>query len=113
MTDGAQHSDIFQVIGRFNLRSGTEATWDAAFRERIGEAASAPGWLGVASWVPVAHPSQRIVVGRWRATADFDAWTQTESYVRTKQILDSCQTSAPDIEWFRSASILDEAPAPG
>jgi len=112
MTDDAQQGEIFQVVGRFKLRPGAEATWDAAFRERIEDATSAPGWLGVASWAPVAEPSQRIVVGRWRATADFDAWTETKSYIRTKQILDSCQTSAPDIEWFRSVRILDEAPAP-
>ncbi|SVD35983.1 uncharacterized protein METZ01_LOCUS388837, partial [marine metagenome] len=29
MADGAQQSKIFQVVGRFNLRTGTEATWDA------------------------------------------------------------------------------------
>ena len=98
MTDGAQQGEIFQVVARFNLRPGSEATWDAAFRERIEEAASAPGWLGVASWAPVAEPSQRIVVGRWRAATDFDAWTETESFIRTKQTLDSCQTPGLDIE---------------
>jgi len=117
MSENAQQDEIFQVMGRFELRPGAEATWDAAFRERIEAAASAPGWLGVASWVPleapVDAPSQRIVVGRWRATADFDAWTGTESYIRTKEILDSCQASPPHIEWFRSVTILDEAPASG
>jgi len=113
MSEDARQGEIFQVIGRFNLRPGAEAAWDAAFRERIEAATSAPGWLGVASWAPVSEPSQRIVIGRWRARTDFDTWTQTESYIRTKEILDSCQTPPPDIEWFRSVAILDKALAPG
>ena len=113
MNENGQQGEIIQVVGRFNLRPGAEAAWDANFRERIEAAAAAPGWLGVASWAPVGEPAQRIVVGRWRATEDFDARTQTECYIRTKEILDSCQTSPPDIERFRSVAILDKAPAPG
>lgn len=107
MTDEEPQAPIFQVIGRFDLRSGQEAKWDSAFRERVEEAKSAPGWLGVSAWSPVENPSQRIVVGRWRSTADFEAWTQTESYRRTKVTLDSCQRTAPEIEWFRSVLIAD------
>ncbi len=112
MTDDGHQGEIFQVVGRFDLRPGAEATWDTAFRERVETAASAPGWLGVSAWAPVAQPSQRVVVGRWRSSADFDAWTRTESYLSTKATLDSCQTSAPDIEWFRSVLIVDSAQAP-
>jgi heme-degrading monooxygenase HmoA len=111
MTDDARPGQIFQVVGRFNLRPGAEATWDSAFRDRVETATAAPGWLGVATWAPVAEPSQRIVVGRWRSRADYEAWTLTESYLSTKATLDSCQTAAPDIEWFRSVLILDTAEA--
>ena len=107
MRDETQQGEIFQVIGRFNLRPSAEPAWDAAFRERVEAARSAPGWLGVSAWTPVEAASQRIVVGRWRSSADFDAWTQTESYRRTKSILDSCQATAPEIEWFRSVLIAD------
>ena len=107
MADGAQQGKIFQVVGRFNLRPGTEATWDATFRERVENAKSAPGWLGVSAWAPVENTSQRIVVGRWRSSADFEAWTKTQSYIQTKAMLDSCQTTAPKIEWFQSVLILD------
>lgn len=109
MTDDAHQGEIFQIVGRFDLRTGAEPTWDAAFQERIEAAASAPGWLGVAAWAPVAEPSQRVVVGRWRSMADYEAWALTESYLRTKVILDSCQSGAPEIEWFRSVTILDVA----
>ena len=107
MTDDTHRGEILQVVGRFSLRTGAESMWDAAFRERIEAAASAPGWLGVAAWAPVAEPSQRVVVGRWRSMADYEAWALTESYLRTKVTLDSCQSGAPDIEWFRSVTILD------
>ncbi len=111
MTGSEDQSEIFQVVGRFNLRPGAEAVWDAAFRERIEEAASAPGWLGVAAWAPLDAPQERIVVGRWRAREDYDAWALGESYLRTKSVLDSCQTAPPKIEWFRSVVIMDKAGA--
>ena len=111
MSDATEPGRIFQVVGRFSLRPGAEATWDAAFQERIEQAASAPGWLGVAAWAPVAEPSERVVVGRWRSKADYETWALTESYLRTKVTLDSCQTGAPDIEWFRSVTILDAGEA--
>lgn len=107
MTGDAHQGEIFQVVGRFSLRTGAEPIWDAAFQERIEAAASAPGWLGVAAWAPIAEPSQRVVVGRWRSMADYEAWALTECYLRTKITLDSCQSGASNIEWFRSVTILD------
>jgi len=111
MTDDTDQGGIFQVVGRFTLRPGTEAEWDAAFRERIEKAASAPGWLGVAAWAPLDAIHERIVIGRWRAREDYDAWALGESYLRTKSVLDSCQTAPPNIEWFRSVVIMDKAGA--
>lgn len=111
MSENAQQGEIFQVVGRFSLRPGAEAAWDAAFQERAEQAALAPGWLGVAAWAPVAEPSERVVVGRWRSKADYETWALTESYLGTKVTLDSCQMGAPDIEWFRSVTILDAAEA--
>ena len=53
--------------------------------------------------------SERVVVGRWRAREDYDAWARGESYLRTKSALDSCQAGPSEIEWFRSAVVMDKA----
>ena len=111
MTDDLQRGPVFQVIGRFELRRGREAKWDSVFRERVEAARSAPGWLGVSVWAPLGNLSQRIIVGRWRSSEDFEAWTQTDSHIQTKAALDSCQTADPEIERLQSVLIVDSADA--
>ena len=109
MVDGVPQGPVFQVIGRFELLPGREAQWDSILRGRVETARSAPGWLGVSVWAPANNPSQRVIVGRWRSLDDYDAWTQAESYIRTKRALASCQAAPPKIERFRSVFIVDEA----
>ena len=107
MADGVQPGPVFQVIGRFALRPGKEAQWESVLRERVEAARSAPGWLGVSVWAPADNPLQRVVVGRWRSPEAYDAWMQTESYIRTKAVLDTCQAAPPEIERFRSVFVVD------
>ena len=78
-------------------------------RERVEAARSAPGWLGVSVWAPADNPLQRVIVGRWRSPEAYDAWTQTESYIGTKTVLDECQAAPPEIEQFRSVFVVDAA----
>ena len=51
------------------------------------------------------------IVGRWRSSEDFEAWTQTDSHIQTKAALDSCQTADPEIERLQSVLIVDSADA--
>lgn len=98
---------MYQVLGRFQLIQGEEHRWDIAFRERVEEARGFEGWLGAAAWVPVDDARQRVVVGRWATRDDYDTWTLSPSYIRTKSLLDSCQASPPEIEWFTAAVVAD------
>ena len=91
------------------LRPGKEALWDSTLRERVEAARSAPGWLGASVWAPADNPLQRVIVGRWRSLEDYDAWMQTETYIRTKTVLNTCQAAPPEIERFRSVFIVDAA----
>jgi heme-degrading monooxygenase HmoA len=99
--------EVHQVVGRFQLIRGKEDQWDAAFRERVEEARDFDGWRGAAAWIPAGDDSQRVVVGRWVQRQDYENWTLSSSYSRTKELLDACQAGPPEIEWFAPAFVAD------
>ena len=98
---------MHQVVGRFQLIRGREDQWDAAFSERVEDARDFDGWLGAAAWIPAGDDSQRVVVARWVKREDYETWTLSASYSRTKTLLDACQAGPPEIEWFTPAFVAD------
>ena len=91
---------MVSVISETVLKSGREADWDAAYRERAADARNQEGWVDLHLLVPLDRPTSRVVVGTWRDRASWEKWHDTEVFRRTREILDEATESTDADRWF-------------
>ena len=88
------------VITETTLKSGQEATWDAAFKERLADARQQPGWVGLVLLIPEQQLQSRVVVGTWQSKQDWERWHTTEPFKRTRKTMDAATENHGEDRWF-------------
>jgi len=96
---------MMTIVTHVHLREGAGPDWDAAMRTRLSAARNASGWVGGQLLRPADKPDRRVIVGTWRARADWEAWHQDPQFAETRRRLDGLE-SGPAEHWWH-AVVLD------
>src|SRR5213594_2865976 len=96
---------MMTIVTHVQLREGAERDWDAAMRTRLSAARKASGWVGGQLLRPADKPDRRVIVGTWRARANWEAWHHDPQFTETRQRLDGLE-SAPAEHWWHDV-VLD------
>lgn len=91
---------MMTVITEIEITSGQEPQWDAAFRDRLEDAANQPGWVGIQLVIPLDAPNKRLVVGTWENRADWEAWHNTDVFRSTRERLNGVEQTSSDETWY-------------
>src|SRR2546428_11820312 len=67
-------------------------------RTRLSAARKASGWVGGQLLRPADKPDKRVIVGTWRARANWEAWHHDPQFTETRQRLDGLER-APAEHW--------------
>jgi heme-degrading monooxygenase HmoA len=102
---------MMTVITDTTVKSGHEADWDAAYRERAGDARKQDGWVDLHLLIPEDAPNMRVVVGTWRDKAAWEHWHGTEGFQRTRDALNAATESDGSERWFTVQEQLATQPA--
>jgi heme-degrading monooxygenase HmoA len=93
------------IVTHVHLREGAGRDWDAAMRTRLSAARKQSGWVGGQLLRPADKPDRRVIVGTWRARADWEAWHQDPQFAETRRRLDGLE-SGPAEHWWHEV-VLD------
>ena len=93
------------IVTYVHLRAGAGRGWDAVMRGRLSAARKRPGWVGGQLLRPAANEDKRVIVGTWRARADWDGWHHDPTFAETRQRLEGLET-APAEHWWHDV-VLD------
>ena len=74
-------------------------------RTRLSAAKKRPGWVGGQLLKQSDKPDRRVIVGTWRARADWEAWHQDPQFAETRRRLDGLE-SGPAEHWWHDV-VLD------
>jgi heme-degrading monooxygenase HmoA len=96
---------MMTIVTHIHLKEGAGPSWDGAMRTRLAAAKKRPGWIGGQLLRLSAKPDRRVIVGTWRAQADWEAWHHDPQFARTRQQLDELE-SAPAEHWWHEV-VLD------
>ncbi len=100
---------MMTVITETSVKEGREADWDAAYRERAGDARRQDGWVDLHLLIPEDDPRKRVVVGTWRDKAAWERWHETEGFQRTRDALNAATENDGSDRWFIVAEQLTMA----
>ena len=75
------------IVTHVQLKDETGRDWDTAMRTRLTAARKRPGWVGGQLLQPADKPRTRVIVGTWRAHADWEAWHHDPQFAETRQRL--------------------------
>jgi heme-degrading monooxygenase HmoA len=92
---------MMTVITETTVRRGREGDWDAAYRERAADAQRQDGWVDLHFLIPVDDEARRVVVGTWRDQDAWERWHETETFQRTRDLLDAATETHGEDRWFR------------
>jgi heme-degrading monooxygenase HmoA len=96
---------MMTIVTHVHLREGAGRDWDAAMRTRLSAARKQSGWVGGQLLQPADKPDRRVIVGTWRARADWEAWHQDPQFAETRRRLDGLE-SGPAEHWWHEV-VLD------
>jgi heme-degrading monooxygenase HmoA len=94
---------MMTVITRVSLKAGTEAEWDKAMRERLGNVQDQQGWVGGQMLIPAEGPNKRVIVGTGMSRGDWEAWHDDPAFKDTRERLEELQDKPDEMEWFEVA----------
>lgn len=97
---------MMTVITETTLEPGQEPEWDEAFRERIEDAQTQPGFVAAQLLIPLDAPNKRVVAGTWATRADWEAWHNTETFQSTRERMNRVQQSQGEERWFEVVTAL-------
>ncbi|WP_198588637.1 antibiotic biosynthesis monooxygenase family protein [Geodermatophilus chilensis] len=75
---------MMTVVTTAKLRSGAEAQWDSAMRERFESARNRPGWISGQLLTPDDDSSTRMIVGTWRTRTDWENWHHDPAFLEQR-----------------------------
>jgi heme-degrading monooxygenase HmoA len=90
---------MMTIVTHVTLKQGSEPDWDAAMRERLGAAASRPGWIGGQLLMPMDRLNRRVIVGTWQTRADWEAWHQDSAFEQTRQRMEGLEEGEAENWW--------------
>jgi heme-degrading monooxygenase HmoA len=96
---------MMTIVTHVHLKEGAGREWDTAMRTRLSAAKKRPGWVGGQLLKQSDKPDRRVIVGTWRARADWEAWHQDPQFAETRQRLDGLE-SGPAEHWWHEV-VLD------
>jgi heme-degrading monooxygenase HmoA len=102
---------MMTIVTHVHLKEEAGAEWDAAMRTRLSAAKKRPGWVGGQLLRPPDTPDRRVIVGTWRARADWEGWHQDPQFDETRRRLDGLE-SEPAEHWWHDV-VLDVRKAAG
>ena len=73
---------MMTIVTHVSLREGAGREWDAAMRTRLSAAKKATGWVGGQLLRPPDKPETRVIVGTWRARANWESSIELEVSIR-------------------------------
>ena len=92
---------MMTVVTTTKLRSGAEAEWDSAMRERFESARNRPGWISGQLLTPDDRSSARMIVGTWRSREDWERWHHDPAFLQQRETLERLEEEPSRSEWFR------------
>ena len=96
---------MMTIVTHVHLREGAERDWDAAMRTRLSAARKASGWVGGQLLRPADKPDRRVIVGTWRARANWEAWHHDPQFTETRQRLDGLESAPASTSGTTSCSM--------
>lgn len=87
------------IVTHTEVKDGAERRWDAVMRERMIAAKAQPGWIGGQLLRSADEPNKRVIVGTWRARADWEKWHKDPRFAETRQELDELVTGPAEHWW--------------
>jgi heme-degrading monooxygenase HmoA len=99
-------------VAVLDVRSGSEAAFEAAFAEARPIIASSPGYLGLELQRCLEKPSRYVLLVRWRRVEDHtEGFRGSRLYLKWKQLLHHFYDPFPTVEHYRPVEKLNaEAP---
>jgi len=85
---------MMTIVTHVHLKEAAGPHWDAVMRKRLSAARKSSGWIGGQLLRPAEKPDRRLIVGTWRARADWEAWHHDPQFTEARQRLDALE-SAP------------------
>ena len=96
---------MLTIVTHVHLKEDAGREWDTAMRTRLSAAKKRPGWVGGQLLRPSDKPDRRVIVGTWRARADWEAWHQDPQFAETRRRLDGLE-NGPGEHWWHEV-VLD------
>jgi heme-degrading monooxygenase HmoA len=92
---------MMTVVTTTTLRSGAEAEWDDAMRERFDSARGRQGWISGQLLTPDDESSTRVIVGTWRSREDWQNWHSDPAFLEQRETLERLEQEPSRSEWYR------------
>ena len=92
---------MMTVVTTATLRSGAEAEWDDAMRERFESARSREGWISGQLLTRDDEGSTRVIVGTWRSREDWERWHDDPGFQEQRAVLERLEAGPSRSEWFQ------------
>src|SRR6266487_3025633 len=96
---------MMTIVTHVHLKEGAGREWDTAMRARLSAAKKRLGWAGGQLLRQSDKPDRRVIVGTWRARADWEAWHHDPQFTETRRRLDGLE-SGPAEHWWHEV-VLD------
>jgi heme-degrading monooxygenase HmoA len=92
---------MMTVVTTTTLRSGSEAEWDSAMRERFESARERAGWISGQLLTPDDDSSTRMIIGTWRSREDWESWHSDPAFLEQRETLERLEQEPSRSAWFR------------
>jgi heme oxygenase (mycobilin-producing) len=103
---------MVSIVTHAQLKEGTEREWDTVMRKRLAAAKKQPGWVGGQLLRSEDKPNRRVIVGTWRARADWERWHADPRFADTRRQLDGLESGPAEHWWHEVVLDVRKAMAP-
>jgi heme-degrading monooxygenase HmoA len=103
---------MMTIVTHVHLKEGAGQEWDGAMRTRLSAAKKRPGWVGGQLLRQSDKPDRRVIVGTWRARADWEAWHQDPQFAETRRRLDGLENGPAEHWWHEVVLDVRKSAAP-
>jgi heme-degrading monooxygenase HmoA len=103
---------MMTIVTHVHLNEGAGQEWDGAMRTRLSAAKKRPGWVGGQLLRQSDKPDRRVIVGTWRARADWEAWHQDPQFAETRRRLDGLENGPAEHWWHEVVLDVRKSAAP-
>jgi heme-degrading monooxygenase HmoA len=87
------------VITRVVINEGARSDWEAAMRDRMSAAESAPGWIGASILAPEGDQGARLILGLWESRDAWEQWHEDPAFRETAERLKGLESDTGAPTW--------------